>query len=187
MKAEGQAIVNEAGENILLRGVGLGGWMVQEGYMLQTASFASPQHEIKETITNLIGEEATDAFYDAWLHNHCREADIDSMKAWGFNSVRLPMHYNLSPCPLKRSQSLENTWLDLGFELTDSLVQWCKEREMYVILDLHAAPGGQGYDAAISDYDSSKPFLWESIENRHKMASLWKRIGEHYVDEPLGG
>ena len=49
--------------------------------MLQTASFASPQHEIKETITELIGEEATAEFYDAWLHNHCREADIDSMKA----------------------------------------------------------------------------------------------------------
>ena len=185
LKAEGSAIVNEAGENILLRGVGLGGWMVQEGYMLQTASFASPQHEIKETITDLIGEEATDAFYDAWLHNHCREADIDSMKAWGFNSVRLPMHYNLFTLPIEEEPvPFENTWLDLGFELTDSLVQWCKEREMYVILDLHAAPGGQGYDAAISDYDSSKPSLWESIENRHKMASLWKRIAEHYVDEP---
>ena len=68
--------------------------------------------------------------------------------------------------------------------MTDSLVKWCKEREMYVILDLHAAPGGQGYDAAISDYDPSKPSLWESIQNRHKMASLWKRIAEHYVDEP---
>ena len=116
LKAEGSAIVNEAGENILLRGVGLGGWMVQEGYMLQTASFASPQHEIKETITDLIGEEATDAFYDAWLHNHCREADIDSMKAWGFNSVRLPMHYNLFTLPIEEEPGpFENRWLDLGF------------------------------------------------------------------------
>ena len=55
---------------------------------------------------------------------------------------------------------------------------------MYVVLDLHAAPGGQGYDAAISDYDSSKPSLWESAANRNKMASLWKRIAAHYADEP---
>lgn len=185
LTTSGSSIVNGNGENVLLRGVGLGGWMVQEGYMLQTASFASPQHEIKETITELIGEEATAEFYDAWLHNHCREADIDSMKAWGFNSVRLPMHYNLFTLPIEEEPvAYQNTWLDLGFELTDSLVKWCKERQMYVILDLHAAPGGQGYDAAISDYDPSKPSLWESIQNRHKMASLWKRIAEHYADEP---
>ena len=34
LKADGKRIVNEQGENILLRGISLGGWMVQEGYML---------------------------------------------------------------------------------------------------------------------------------------------------------
>ena len=106
------------------------------------------------------------------------------MKAWGFNSVRLPMHYNLFTLPIEEEPVPgENTWLEIGFELTDSVVSWCKQNEMYVILDLHAAPGGQGYDAAISDYDPSKPSLWESVENRNKMASLWKRLAEIYVDE----
>ena len=137
------------------------------------ASFASPQHEIKETITELIGEEATAEFYDAWLQNHCREADIDSMKACGFNSVRLPMHYNLFTLPIEEEPvAFQNTWLDLGFDLTDSLVKCCKERQRYGILDLHAAPGGQGYDADISDYYSSKPSLWDSIQTLHKMAAL---------------
>ena len=86
LTTSGASIVNGNGENVLLRGVGLGGWMVQEGYMLQTASFASPQHEIKETITELFGEEAAGVFFDAWLHSPCRVADIDSMKAWVFNS-----------------------------------------------------------------------------------------------------
>jgi hypothetical protein len=34
--------------------------------------------------------------------------------------------------------------------------------------DLHAAPGGQGNDANISDNDKSKPSLWESEENQKK-------------------
>ncbi|GAC1599983.1 MAG: hypothetical protein NVS3B8_12460 [Chitinophagaceae bacterium] len=34
LKAQGKQIVNAKGENILLRGIGLGGWMLQEGYML---------------------------------------------------------------------------------------------------------------------------------------------------------
>ncbi len=60
LRTQGQDIVNEAGEPFLLRGMGLGGWMLQEGYMLQTASFANPQYQIRATIENLIGEEATD-------------------------------------------------------------------------------------------------------------------------------
>ena len=35
LRADGQRIVNEKGENVLLKGIGLGGWMLQEGYMLR--------------------------------------------------------------------------------------------------------------------------------------------------------
>lgn len=184
LSTSGQAIVNVDQDTVILRGMGLGGWMLQEGYMLQTSGFANPQWEIRELIAETIGEEATDDFYDAWLQNHVQKSDIDSMKSWGFNSVRLPLHYNLFTLPIEEEPVQgENTWLEIGFELTDSLVSWCKQNELYVVLDLHAAPGGQGYDAAISDYDSSKPSLWQSEENRDKMVALWQRLAEIYVDE----
>lgn len=184
LSTQGKAIVNENQDTILLRGMGLGGWMVQEGYMLQTSGFANPQHQIRATIEALIGEADTDLFYEAWLANHVRKADIDSLKSWGFNSVRLPMHYNLYTLPIEEEPVAgENTWLTKGFELTDSLISWCKQNEMYVILDMHAAPGGQGYDAGISDYDPTKPSLWESEANRDKMVALWKNLAERYADE----
>ena len=189
LKAEGKRIVNENGENVLLRGMGLGGWMLQEGYMLQTSGFANPQHEIRNRIEELIGSEKTDQFYDAWLANHVRKADIDSLKVWGFNSVRLPMHYNLFTLPIEAEPVPgQHTWLTKGFELTDSLLSWCRQNEMYVILDLHAAPGGQGRDEGISDYDPDKPSLWESSANQEKTVALWRRIAETYADEPwIGG
>lgn len=40
LKTQGQKIVNQKGENVYLKGLGLGGWMLQEGYMLKTADFA---------------------------------------------------------------------------------------------------------------------------------------------------
>jgi len=164
--------------------MGLGGWMVQEGYMMQTADFASPQHKIRAKIVEVVGEEETAAFYDRWLRNHVTKADIDALAEWGFNSVRLPMHYNLFTLPIEDEPIAgQQTWLDIGFELTDSIVSWCSANDMYVILDLHAAPGGQGYDAAISDYDDTKPSLWESKRNRDKTVALWKRIAERYADE----
>ena len=145
---------------------------------------ANPQWEIRQKIEETIGEEATEEFYDAWLHNHVQKSDIDSMKAWGFNSVRLPMHYNLFTLPIEEEPVTgENTRREIGFELTDSLISWCKQNEIYVVLDLHAAPGGQGYDAAISDYNPANPSLWQSAENRNKMVALWKRLAEHYSDE----
>lgn len=188
LSTNGKAIVNEQGDTVILRGMGLGGWMLQEGYMLQTAGFANAQYQIREKIEQLIGSADTDAFYDAWLANHCRKVDIDSLASWGFNSIRLPMHYKLFTLPIEEEPvSGQHTWLPKGFELTDSVISWCKQNQMYVILDLHGAPGGQGYDQGISDYDPTKPSLWESKENRDKCVALWKRLATRYANEPWVG
>lgn len=187
LKADGQKIVNRKGENILLRGIGLGGWMVQEGYMLHLQK-EGQQYRIRERITDLIGEEETRAFYSAWLSNHTTRSDIDSLHAWGFNSVRLPMHYNLFTLPIEKEPVRgQNTWLSTGFALTDSLVSWCKQNGMYVFLDLHAAPGGQGNDLNISDRDPSKPSLWQSEANKQKTIALWHQLAERYRNEPTVG
>ncbi len=77
----------------------------------------------------------------------------------------------------------ENTWLDKGFALTDSLLSWCKANNMYLILDLHAAPGGQGNDINIADRDTTKPSLWQSEANQQKTIALWRKLAERYKDE----
>ena len=163
--------------------------MLQEGYMLQTASFANAQHKIRKSIVDLIGEESTQEFYEAWWENHVTKEDIDSLKSWGFNSVRLPMHYNLFTLPIEEEPVPGvHTWLERGFAMTDELLSWCADNEMYLILDLHATPGGQGKDEGISDYDTTKPSLWESQANRDKTVALWARLAERYKDEPwIGG
>jgi hypothetical protein len=82
----------------------------------------------------------------------------------------------------------ENTWLEAGFERIDELMNWCTANNIYLILDLHAAPGGQGSDSAISDYDPDKPSLWESELNRDKTVALWGQLADRYKDEPwMGG
>ena len=188
LKADGKKIVNAKGQNVLLRGEGLGGWMLQEGYMLGINKDAQ-QNKIRARIEDMMGTKETEEFYDAWLHNFIQKIDIDSMRAWGFNSVRLPMHYNLFTLPVdKEPVGGQNTWLDKGFELTDSLLAWCKVNHIYLILDLHAAPGGQGNDLNISDRDSSTPSLWQSEANQQKTIALWEKLAERYKNEEwIGG
>lgn len=184
LKANGKQIVNEKGENVLLKGMGLGGWMLQEGYMLHIEK-EGQQHKIKERLIALMGQKETQEFYDAWLANFIQKIDIDSMHAWGFNSVRLPMHYNLYTLPVENEPVAgQNTWIKKGFALTDSLVKWCKANHMYLVLDLHAAPGGQGNDLNISDADTSKPSLWASDANQQKTIALWKELATRYANEP---
>jgi aryl-phospho-beta-D-glucosidase BglC (GH1 family) len=185
LRVDGQKIVDEKGNNVLLRGMGLGGWMLQEGYMLRVEKIGQQQHVIRGKITELIGEERTNQFYDAWLTNHTRKIDIDSMARWGFNSVRLAMHYNLYTLPVDQEPVAgKDTWIDKGFTMTDSLLNWCKANNLYLILDLHAAPGGQGNDLNISDRDPSKPSLWDSEENQRKTVALWRKLAERYANEP---
>lgn len=183
LHTDGTRIVDEEGEEIIFRGIGLGGWMLQEGYMLGTSG---AQHELEARIEALVGSAQKEEFYDTWLANHTRKIDIDSMAAWGFNLVRLPMHYKLFTLPIEEEPVPgEITWIDKGFQMTDQLLAWCKDNNIYLILDLHAAPGGQGENADISDYDPTKPSLWESQANRTKMIALWRRLAERYADEPM--
>jgi endoglucanase len=187
LKTKGKIIVDGSDRPFILRGMGLGGWMLQESYMFHLGGIG-PQYRIRQKIADLIGNEKTAAFYDAWLSGHTTKTDIDSLASWGFNSIRLPMHYNLYTLPVEEEPVRgQNTWLKKGFEMTDSLLSWCKANNMYLILDLHAAPGGQGNDLNISDRDPSKPSLWDSEANQQKTIALWRQLARRYANEPFIG
>ncbi len=189
LKVDGNRIVNGKGENVLLRGIGLGGWMLQEPYMFELSDVAGTQTEIKSKIRELIGQKNCDEFYSRFLNNMITEKDIDSLRKWGFNSIRLPMHFNLFTLPAEKEPVVgQNTWIETGFKLTDNLLAWCRKDKIYLILDLHAAPGGQGNDRPIADIDTLKPRLWQSEADQNKTIALWKKLADRYKNEEwIGG
>ena len=185
----GPYLKDDNSNNVILRGINLGGWMLQEPYLFQFTGAADSQHEFKEKLVEFIGQENTDNFYNAWYENFISQGDVDSLASHGYNSIRLPMHYDLFTLPIQDEPvSGENTWIDLGFSMVDNLLDWCESNNMYLILDLHAAPGGQGFGSDINDYDPNLPSLWESEENKNKTIALWGKLAERYSDEPwIGG
>jgi hypothetical protein len=189
LRVQGKQIVNEKNENVLLRGIGLGGWMLQEPYMFQLSEVTGNPTDIKSKISGLIGQKNCDEFYMRFLANMVTKKDIEALKKWGFNSVRLPMHYNLFTLAAEKEPVAgQNTWLETGFKITDNLLSWCKKYNIYLILDLHATPGGQGNDRPIADIDTLKPRLWQSEANQMKTIALWKKLAEKYKDEEwIGG
>ena len=111
LHAEGTKIVNGSGENVILRGIGTGNWMILEGYMMKTENLAGTHHEFRNKLIETIGEEKTNTFFETWLANHFTRTDVDSMKAWGFNSVRVAMHYKWFTLPIENEpEPGQNTW-----------------------------------------------------------------------------
>ena len=192
LRTNGKEIVNDDGP-ILLRSIGTGNWMIQEGYMMQSTNAGVNTHtQFRTKLNEIIGKEKTTEFYNYWLLNQFKESDLDSMKSWGFNAVRPALHYKWFTLPIEQekrnlSGELDNTWLPKGFAMLDSLVAWCSKNEMYVIFDMHGTPGGQGKDANISDYDPKYPSLWESEDNQKKLVALWTKIADRYQNEKWVG
>ena len=113
LHVENGQIVEGNGEPILLQGLGLGGWLVPEGYMLNIPGFGSPT-EIENKIEALLGEDLANEFWDRYHDNYVAQADIDQIAEWGFNSIRIPFHY-------KQFSETPGDVNPFGYEIVDSL------------------------------------------------------------------
>lgn len=176
----GKEIVEGNGEPILLRGFGLGGWLVPEGYMLINRAwiegFESPT-QIENHVVDLIGEEKSNEFWDEYRKNFVSRADIDQIAEWGFNHIRLPFHY--------KQFHTEDGSTPIGYEIVDTLLSWCEPYNMYVILDMHCAPGAQN-GGPISDSDGIAR-LWLEDDKKELTVQIWREIADYYSDNTLIG
>lgn len=181
VRTDGKQIVHPNGTPLLLKGMGLGGWMLQEPYMLQFENVRA-QWELFQLLAERVGKKSVETYRQTWLDNWMTYDDVVELKKSGFNSIRVPLHYNLFTLSIqKEGMSGSDTWVQDGFERIDRLLEWCESEGLFVILDMHAAPGGQGRDAKISDYDESKPSLWESQKNIRKTVALWEELAKRYA------
>ena len=172
---DGTEIVNPDGEPVLLRGVGLGGWLMPEGYMLHVPGFGSPT-TIRESIVDVIGEDNANEFYELYQANYVAEKDIEAIAEWGFDHIRLPFHYNV----LYNIDS--DSFKEAGFELVDAFIEWCRNNDLYVILDMHAAPGTQS-EHNIADSDGVARLWTEPVPYQDLTVKIWEEIARRYVNE----
>lgn len=172
----GKEFVTPGGRPLLLRGINLGNWLMPEGYMFKFKAANSPRL-IQVVVNQLVGEDEAGRFWKAYRDNYITDEDIKFIKRAGFNSVRVPFNYRLFVAE-GEPRRLEG----VGYELLDRVVGWCKREGLYVILDMHAAPGGQTGDNI--DDSWGYPFLFESPESQELTVRIWQKIAARYKDEP---
>ncbi len=207
LSTSGQKIVNASGQEVILKGVGLGGWLLQEGYMMNPNTGGTQWSFKKGLYDQGISDADVETFYQSWRNNFITKADIDHIASLGFNCVRLPMHYELFLTGAQRAArnnvahnsgnynsyvSSLTSWYNSnalfndagleGFRTIDSLLAWAGANNMYVILDLHAAPGSQGTESNISDAFVGND-LWNKSIYRDITVRLWQRLSTRYIND----
>jgi len=172
----GDELIKPNGDTLFLKGIGLGNWLLPEGYMWKFDKATSPR-QINEVISQLIGPAAARDFWEQYRDNYITQEDIAYIKDIGMNSVRVAIDYRiLTP------ERHPDVWLESGFKHLDQLVKWCRQEGLYLILDMHAAPGGQTGENI--DNGWGYPFLFKSEASQQRVIEIWKKLARRYKDEP---
>jgi endoglucanase len=179
--ADGTQLVDGQGAPFAVKGINLGNWLVPEGYMFKFARKRAPS-EIAEVIEALVGPQEAARFWTTFRENYIAKADIEFIKKAGFNTVRVPLHWRLFVTPGAAADGSADTFDGEGWRLLDRLVGWCRAAGLRVIVDLHAAPGGQ--TGVNHDDGVGFPLTFYVPHYRAQTVALWKAIAAHYRDEP---
>ncbi len=139
---------------------------------------ADRPRKIEKLVSDLIGPDNAKQFWAEFRKDYISEADIERIAQLGYNSVRPALNSRLfvtDGTPTQYSQE--------GFALLDNLVKWCRANGVYVIIDMHAAVGGQT-GQNIDDSANNKPELFMDPKYQDELVDLWTTIAKRYKDEP---
>ncbi len=179
LRTSGQYLVNENNDTILLRGVGLGNWLLPEGYMWHFGNSGDRPRKIEKIINDLTSKEFSENFWKEFRLNYITEADIEKVAELGLNSVRPAL--NARVFMTEGDTAIFN---EENFILLDSLISWCGKYNIYVILDMHGAPGGQT-GQNIDDSPNDEPELFMNSINEARLMRLWLKLVDRYKDNPV--
>jgi len=159
-------------DTVVLRGYGLGSLLNLEHFML---GIPGTDTQIRSAIVSAYGRERADRFWDKYYRTMIDEADFEYLKQLGINAIRIPFNYRLFEDDQK-----PYVYADSGFTQIDRILDLCGRHEIFAILDLHAAAGGQNPDWH-SDNAIGESLLWEHADFRRRTLALWKHIAARYA------
>ena len=176
LSTRGTAWVDASGNRIVLKGCNLGNWLLQEMWMHNMRTQGIPdQYTMEQVLTRRFGEAAKDRLMDTYRANYITARDFRIIKSFGMNVVRLPILYTLIEDDHQPYQLKPDAWKHI-----DRAVDLAEAEGIYVILDLHGAPGGQSGEHHTGR--EGQNHLWGSEENRKRTIWVWQQIAKRYRD-----
>ncbi len=182
LKADGTELKNNygSGDTVVLRGVNAGGWLIQEPWMCATeeSDNVECQSDIIDVLSQRFGKSQAEDLLNVYEDNYWTESDFDNCKNMGMNVIRLPFWY-------KNIVDDDGNVKDDAFSRIDWFVDECADRGIYVILDLHGAPGSQ--NGEVHSGDTSGVGLFEGSNtsyNQQLTTKVWTEVAGHFEGNP---
>jgi endoglucanase len=175
LQVSGGDLVSPDGQPVLLRGVGLGGWMNMENFI---TGFPATESAVRDALGATLGDELAGRFFDRFLEVFFGPEDVAHLASLGLNLVRLPLSYrhledDMRPCEVREE----------GFRHLDRAIDACAREGLYTIIDLHALPGGQSQEWH-ADNPTHEALFWRHRHFQDRVANVWEAIARRYRDHP---
>lgn len=190
LKTNGQTIKdrNGSGKEVFLRGINLGSLFLIEPWLLGIDHMDRPAIEdewsLRSALDARFGPSKRQLFLDRFYETFVQDFDLDYLKDLGVTVVRLPINYLLI-------QNEDGSWVKdrsgkIDFGRIDAVVRKFSQRGIYVLLDLHGAPGAQSPERHSGRKDFDKLFSRspEGESYRQRTVEIWKAIALHYKNNP---
>ncbi len=164
----------------VLKGTNAGSWLLTEDWMTLTSLTSNlkgehGQYELSEKFVEKFGEAKAKELFKLYRDKWWQEADFDNVKALGLNCLRLPFGWRDFLDETGRPNSE-------GFTRMDWFVRNCKQRGLYVILDMHGAPGSQ--NGRHHSGDTRNPRLFTEKASMDLCIKIWQSIARRYRGNP---
>ncbi len=198
VQARGRSLYDPQGQRLQLKGINAGQILLQEGWMSPFALEPLKNEDgsyVTDADGNLQYPEFSEEEFRAGLKANPNLAgcDLDELLQYYYscffteedfriikeelqlNTIRLPFYYlNI----LNEDLSLKEE--DDAFAYLDWFIAQAAQHGLYVVLDLHGAPGSQnGYEHSGAAERAAN--LWTSQENMDATLGLWQFVSRHYT------
>jgi endoglucanase len=177
-------VVDQRGAPVSLRCVNLSPWLDPEPYLLVKAfrALETSPSELKQRLAQLVGPDEAQSFWQQWEDAFVTEEDFKRLAKAGFTCVRLPINYKdiLNGVETGKGALDESRLFPV-----DQAVAWGEKYDIYVMIDLHVAPGGQNTAPTVADVPSNdqRARLWEGSmarQNQELTIALWRALAARY-------
>ena len=168
---------------IIPRGMGLGGWLLPEGYMWKFYTKCDRPRHMETLINELCGENYADSFWKRYFDSYITEQDIAWIAGQGLNSVRLAIN-SRHLFDVDETEAVH--FNEATLRHVDDCLLWCKKHGIYLFLDMHGAPGGQT-GQNIDDSEADIPELFTDERNQDILVKMWRLLAVRYTNEPAVG
>ncbi|KAH7311607.1 glycoside hydrolase superfamily [Stachybotrys elegans] len=156
-----------------IRGVNLGCQFIVERWMAEDswARMGCQNYNDEWACTEGIGQAAADKAFDTHWDTWTTEDDIKEIAWIGLNTIRIPVGFWIYEDLVWDSEYYPRG----GLPYLDRLVGWCKKHGIYVIIDLHGAPGSQSPNEQFTGHSIPVPEFY-TAENYERALKFLERM-----------